>query len=50
MVTKGSFNFSKPAEEKNPENLLVIWDKVLVAKYIENWKMHAEHSEIYRGR
>jgi len=46
----GSFNFTKAAEEKNAENLLVIRDKDLPAKYIENWKVHAEHSEAYLGR
>jgi phosphatidylserine/phosphatidylglycerophosphate/cardiolipin synthase-like enzyme len=46
----GSFNFTKAAEEKNAENILVIRDKALAAKYVENWKLHAEHSEVYRGR
>lgn len=49
-VITGSFNFTKGAEEKNAENLLVIWDKVLGAKYIENWKVHWEHSGAYSGR
>jgi phosphatidylserine/phosphatidylglycerophosphate/cardiolipin synthase-like enzyme len=46
-VITGSFNFTKAAEEKNAENLLVIRDRVLAGKYIENWKGHAEHSELY---
>jgi len=45
IVIIGSFNFTKAAEEKNAENLLVIRDKVLAAKYIENWKVHWGHSE-----
>ena len=49
-VITGSFNFTKAAEEKNAENLLVIRDKALAAKYIENWKVHAGHSEGYAGR
>ena len=36
IVITGSFNFTKAAEEKNAENLLVIRDKVLAAKYTEN--------------
>jgi hypothetical protein len=32
---------------KNAENLLAIRDKNLAAKYVENWKVHWEHSEIY---
>lgn len=35
---------------KNAENLLVIRDKNLAAKYVENLKVHWEHSEIYQGR
>ena len=50
IVITGSFNFTKAAEEKNAENLLVIRDKALVAKYTENWKLHADHSEVYGGR
>ena len=49
-VITGSFNFTKQAEEKNAENLLVIRDKALAEKYVENWKAHAEHSESYAGR
>ncbi len=46
-VITGSFNFTKAAEEKNAENLLVIKDKELAQKYFNNWKKHAEHSEPY---
>jgi hypothetical protein len=24
--------------------------KTLAAKYVENWKVHWEHSEVYQGR
>lgn len=47
VVITGSFNFTKAAEESNAENLLVIRDKALAAKYAANWKAHAEHSETY---
>jgi phosphatidylserine/phosphatidylglycerophosphate/cardiolipin synthase-like enzyme len=49
-VITGSFNFTKAAEQKNAENLLIITDKSLAEKYISNWKLHASHSEVYRGR
>jgi phosphatidylserine/phosphatidylglycerophosphate/cardiolipin synthase-like enzyme len=49
-VITGSFNFTKSAEERNAENLLVIKDKALAGKYIANWKVHWEHSEVYSGR
>lgn len=48
IVITGSFNFTKTAEENNAENLLVIRDKALAAKYTANWKTHAEHSEEYQ--
>jgi phosphatidylserine/phosphatidylglycerophosphate/cardiolipin synthase-like enzyme len=50
VVITGSFNFTKGAAEKNAENLLVIRDKALAAKYKGNWQAHAEHSEPYEGR
>ena len=47
----GSFNFTKAAEEKNAENLLVIkGDDALVKKYLANFKEHLEHSERLQGR
>ena len=49
-VITGSFNFTRAAEEKNAENLLIISDKSLAEKYISNWKLHARHSEVYKGR
>ncbi len=47
LVLTGSFNFTRAAEEKNAENLLLINDPVLAAKYTENWQAHAQHSEPY---
>jgi phosphatidylserine/phosphatidylglycerophosphate/cardiolipin synthase-like enzyme len=35
-VITGSFNFSKAAEEKNAENLLIIKSKELASVYIDN--------------
>ena len=49
-VITGSFNFTKAAEEHNAENLLVIHDKTLATKYLENWEGHRGHSEPYAGR
>jgi phosphatidylserine/phosphatidylglycerophosphate/cardiolipin synthase-like enzyme len=50
IVITGSFNFTKSAETMNAENLLVIDDQELAARYLENWRMHEEHSEKYQGR
>jgi len=49
-VITGSFNFTKAAEEKNAENLLIIRNKKLAEIYIDNWYRHKEHSEKYEGR
>ena len=49
-VITGSFNFTKAAEEKNAENLLIIKNKKLAEIYIDNWYKHKEHSEKYEGR
>ncbi len=46
-VITGSFNFKRSAQERNAENLLVLKDGALAARYAENWRTHAEHSEKY---
>jgi phosphatidylserine/phosphatidylglycerophosphate/cardiolipin synthase-like enzyme len=46
-VITGSFNFTKAAEEKNAENVLVIKSKELAQMYLDNWMKHREHSEPY---
>jgi phosphatidylserine/phosphatidylglycerophosphate/cardiolipin synthase-like enzyme len=48
-VITGSFNFTKAAEENNAENLLVIHDAELAAKYAKNWQEHIGHSVPYEG-
>jgi phosphatidylserine/phosphatidylglycerophosphate/cardiolipin synthase-like enzyme len=50
IVITGSFNFTKAAEEKNAENLLVIDDPALASKYMGNWEKHWKHSEAYEDR
>ena len=49
-VITGSFNFTKAADQKNAENLLVIPDPDLAAKYEANWQEHFAHAEYYAGR
>jgi len=48
IVITGSFNFTKAAEEKNAENLLIIRSEELARLYRENWILHRNHSEDYR--
>ena len=43
-VLTGSFNFTTAAEEHNAENLLVIRDKAMAARYAENWKLRCSKS------
>jgi phosphatidylserine/phosphatidylglycerophosphate/cardiolipin synthase-like enzyme len=48
VIITGSFNFTKGAEEKNAENLLIIKDQPdLVRRYEENYLKHKGHSEKY---
>jgi len=49
-VITGSFNFTRAAEERNSENLLVIKSKDLARPYIDNWNQHRGHSEPYQAR
>ena len=44
VVITGSFNFTKAAEEKNAENLLIIRSKELAKPYLDNWQYHRNHS------
>ena len=47
----GSFNFTKAAEVKNAENMLILkGNKELIDRYIRNFEEHKEHSGEYRGK
>jgi phosphatidylserine/phosphatidylglycerophosphate/cardiolipin synthase-like enzyme len=47
-VITGSFNFTKAAEEKNAENVLIIRSVDLAKEYSINWYIHKKHSEDYQ--
>lgn len=47
LVLTGSFNFTKAAEERNAENLLVLNDPSLAKQYLNNWHAHEAHSQPY---
>ena len=49
-VITGSFNFTKAAEDRNAENLLIIKSKDLAKLYLGNWGEHREHSEDYQRK
>ena len=46
-VITGSFNFTKAAEQKNAENLLIIRNPDLAKIYLNNWYKHKGHAEGY---
>jgi phosphatidylserine/phosphatidylglycerophosphate/cardiolipin synthase-like enzyme len=45
IVVTGSFNFTRAAEEKNAENLLILDSPELAALYTKNWQAHLQHSD-----
>jgi phosphatidylserine/phosphatidylglycerophosphate/cardiolipin synthase-like enzyme len=49
-VITGSFNFTRAAEEKNADNLLIIKSKQIAQEYLDNWEGHKAHSQKYVGR
>ena len=50
IVITGSFNFTKAAQERNAENLLVLRDEKMVWEYEANWQQHFAHSAPHAGR
>jgi phosphatidylserine/phosphatidylglycerophosphate/cardiolipin synthase-like enzyme len=44
IVITGSFNFTKAAESKNAENVLIVKSKKLAEIYSKNWKGHKDHA------
>ena len=49
-VITGSFNFTKAADEKNAENLLVLRSPSLASTYRKEWERHRGHSNINASR
>ncbi|PKN69049.1 MAG: phospholipase D family protein [Deltaproteobacteria bacterium HGW-Deltaproteobacteria-12] len=46
-VITGSFNFTRAAEEKNAENLLILKSRELANQYLTNLEKHKNHSTPY---
>lgn len=36
-VITGSFNFTKSADTRNAENVIIVNDKEVASKYLQNW-------------
>lgn len=50
-VVTGSFNFTKAAEEKNTENVLVLrGNKALAELYLQNWQWRWDGTEDYKAQ
>lgn len=50
IVVTGSYNFTKSAEVRNAENMLIIDDPTLAARYLDNWQKHRQGSDAYATR
>jgi len=48
-VITGSFNFTRAAQERNAENLLIIDDTNLAKKYLQNWQKRQTFSLAYNA-
>jgi phosphatidylserine/phosphatidylglycerophosphate/cardiolipin synthase-like enzyme len=45
IVITGSYNFTKSAEKRNAENIMIVRSTYAAKRYADNWKIHWDHSE-----
>lgn len=45
IVITGSYNFTKSAEKRNAENIMIVRSSYAGKRYTDNWKSHWDHSE-----
>jgi phosphatidylserine/phosphatidylglycerophosphate/cardiolipin synthase-like enzyme len=45
IVITGSYNFTKSAESRNAENIMIVRSTYAAKRYADNWKSHWDHSE-----
>lgn len=50
ITITGSFNFTKAAQERNAENLLIVRSREIAKTYLDNWHIHKEHSDAHQSR
>ena len=43
-VITGSYNFTSAADNRNSENLLIIYNKALTKKYLDNWDVRKKNA------
>ena len=49
-VITGSYNFTRAAEKRNAENMVIIESGPIAEKYLQNWQKHQRHSQPYRPK
>lgn len=49
-VITGSFNFSRSAQERNAENVVVLAGEAIARRFADNWLDHARHADPYSTR
>ena len=47
---RGSVFFTKAAQEKNAENVLIVQGRALATQHTQDWQAHAQHSQPSVGR
>ena len=45
IVITGNYNFTKSAESRNAENIMIVRSSYAAKRYADNWKSHWDHSE-----
>jgi len=46
-VITGSFNFTKSADSRNTENVIIVNDKEIAGRYLQNWLSRKQKNEIH---
>lgn len=46
----GSFNFTRAAQQKNAENVIIINDASVAKKYLQNWQQRQQVSTVYNNQ
>ena len=44
-IITGSFNFTRSADTRNAENIIVIDDKIVADRYVQNWLLRSSSAE-----
>jgi len=47
VTITGSMNFTTPGDKTNAENVLIIRDTTIAARYTANWIVHQNHSQTF---